>query len=510
MATFTPVPHRGIIVASTIAATLMQTLDTTIANVALPHMQGSLSATADQITWVLTSYIIATAVMTAPVGWLSTRFGRKNFFTFCLAGFTLSSVMCGLAQSLDQIILYRVIQGMTGAAIVPLSQSIMMDLYPPQERGAAMAMWGMGVMVGPIIGPTLGGYLTDAYDWRYVFFINLPVGIAAIFGIWTFLKAPRADASLKFDWTGFAVLAVGLSALQLMLDRGAQNEWFSSLEIIAEAVIACLGLYLFAVHVWLADKPFIPAGVFKNLNFSVGLMIMCIIGMVLVASVVLLGTYLQTLGGYSVLDAGILLAPRGAGTMLSMMIAGRLADRSDPRLMILFGFFTLIFGMVHMSTWTPDIDTFTVVWVTIVQGFALGFIFVPLQVLAFATMPPQYRTDGAALFSLVRNVGSAVGVSVTTFVLSNAAQLAHARIGETLTPFNRMMQTGGAYLFWNSATLNGRSALNTEVTRQAMIIAYSQDFLMMAFVCIPPAILLIFMRRPGRSAGPAASHAIAD
>jgi len=510
MATFTPVPHRGIIVASTIAATLMQTLDTTIANVALPHMQGSLSATADQITWVLTSYIIATAVMTAPVGWLSTRFGRKNFFTFCLAGFTLASVMCGLAQSLDQIILYRVIQGMTGAAIVPLSQSIMMDLYPPQERGAAMAMWGMGVMVGPIIGPTLGGYLTDAYDWRYVFFINLPVGIAAVSGIWTFLKTPRADASLKFDWTGFAVLAVGLSALQLMLDRGAQNEWFSSLEIIAEAVIACLGLYLFAVHVWLADKPFIPAGVFRNMNFSVGLMIMCIIGMVLVASVVLLGTYLQTLGGYSVLDAGILLAPRGAGTMLSMMVAGRLADRSDPRLMILFGFCTLIFGMVQMSTWTPDIDTFTVVWVTIVQGFALGFIFVPLQVLTFATMPPQYRTDGAALLSLVRNVGSAVGVSVTTFVLSNAAQLAHARIGETLTPFNRMMQTGSAYLFWNAATLNGRSALNSEVTRQAMIIAYSQDFQLMALVCIPPAILLIFMRRPGKSAAPAASHAIAD
>ncbi|MDH7797332.1 MULTISPECIES: DHA2 family efflux MFS transporter permease subunit [unclassified Beijerinckia] len=505
-----PVPHRGIIVVSTIAATLMQTLDSTIANVALPHMQGSLSATADQVTWVLTSYIVATAVMTAPVGWLSTRFGRKNFFVFCLAGFTIASALCGLAQSLEQIVLYRVIQGMTGAAIVPLSQSIMMDLYPPEERGSAMAMWGMGVMVGPIIGPTLGGWLTDMYDWRYVFFINVPVGIAAVFGIWTFLKAPGANKSLRFDWTGFVVLAAGLAALQLMLDRGAQNEWFASVEIVAEAVIACLGLYLFVVHICLAEKPLIQLGLFANTNFSVGLVMMLCIGAILVASVVLLGTYLQTLGGYSVWEAGLLLAPRGLGTMAAMMLAGRLADRFDPRLVMLFGFSLLGFGLVQMATWTPDIDRFTIVWVTMVQGFALGMIFVPLQVLAFATMPPQYRTDGTAFFSLVRNVGSAVGISVTTFVLSNATQVAHARIAETLTPFNRMMQTGGAYLLWNSAHGRGRAALNGEVTRQAMQIAYAQDFLLLALVAVPPALMLILMRRPPRQTSPGMVHAMAD
>ncbi|HEV2575288.1 MAG TPA: DHA2 family efflux MFS transporter permease subunit [Beijerinckiaceae bacterium] len=510
MAGASPVPHRGIIVMSTIAATLMQTLDSTIANVALPHMQGSLSATADQITWVLTSYIVATAVMTAPVGWLSTRFGRKNFFVFCLAGFTIASALCGLAQSLEQIVLYRVIQGMTGAAIVPLSQSIMMDLYPPEERGSAMAMWGMGVMVGPIIGPTLGGWLTDMYDWRYVFFINVPVGIAAVFGIWTFLKAPAANRSLRFDWTGFVVLAAGLGALQLMLDRGAQNEWFASLEIVAETVIAGLGLYLFVVHICLAEKPLIPLGLFANTNFSIGLVMMLCIGAILVASVVLLGTYLQTLGGYSVWEAGLLLAPRGLGTMAAMMLAGRLADRFDPRLVMLFGFSTLGFGLVQMATWTPDIDRFTIVWVTMVQGFALGMIFVPLQVLAFATMPPQYRTDGTAFFSLVRNVGSAVGISVTTFVLSNATQLAHARIAETLTPFNRMIQTGGAYLLWNSATGRGRAALNGEVTRQAMQIAYAQDFLLLALVAVPPALMLTLMRRPARHGAPGMVHAMAD
>jgi len=406
--------------------------------------------------------------MTAPVGWLSTRFGRKNFFVFCLAGFTVASALCGLAQSLEQIVLYRVIQGMTGAAIVPLSQSIMMDLYPPEERGSAMAMWGMGVMVGPIIGPTLGGWLTDMYDWRYVFFINVPVGIAAVFGIWTFLKAPAANRSLRFDWTGFVVLAAGLGG------------------------------------------PLIPLGLFANTNFSVGLVMMLCIGAILVASVVLLGTYLQTLGGYSVWEAGLLLAPRGLGTMAAMMLAGRLADRFDPRLVMLFGFTTLGFGLMQMATWTPDIDRFTIVWVTMVQGFALGMIFVPLQVLAFATMPPQYRTDGTAFFSLVRNVGSAVGISVTTFVLSNATQIAHARIAETLTPFNRMIQTGGAYLLWNSATGRGRAALNGEVTRQAMQIAYAQDFLLLALVVIPPALMLILMRRPARLGGPGMVHAMAD
>lgn len=505
-----PVAHRGIIVVSTIAATLMQTLDSTIANVALPHMQGSLSATADQVTWVLTSYIVATAVMTAPVGWLSTRFGRKNFFVFCLAGFTIASALCGLAQSLEQIVLYRVIQGMTGAAIVPLSQSIMMDLYPPEQRGSAMAMWGMGVMVGPIIGPTLGGWLTDMYDWRYVFFINVPVGIAAVFGVWSFLKAPPANTSLRFDWTGFVVLAAGLAALQLMLDRGAQNEWFASLEIVVETVIAGLGLYLFLVHIVLADKPLIPLGLFSNTNFSIGLVMMLCIGAILVASVVLLGTYLQTLGGYSVWEAGLLLAPRGLGMMGAMLIAGRLADRFDPRFVMLFGFTTLGFGLLQMATWTPDIDRFTIVWVTMVQGFALGMIFVPLQVLAFATMPPQYRTDGAAFFSLVRNVGSAVGISVTTFILSNATQIAHARIAETLTPFNRIMQSGGAYLFWNTAQGRGRAALNGEVTRQAMQIAYAHDFLLLALVTIPPTLLLLLMRRPPRQAAPGMVHAMAD
>ena len=277
-------PHRAIITACTMIATLMQALDSTIANVALPYMQGSLSATSDQITWVLTSYIVAAAIMTAPVGWLSARFGRKNFFIVCLAGFTIASMLCGIAQSLTQMVVFRLAQGVFGAALVPLSQSTMLDLYPASQRGQAMAMWGMGVMVGPILGPTLGGYLTDVYDWRWVFFINLPFGILAIAGLVSFLTDTKRDTSLTFDWTGFAVLSLGIGALQLMLDRGEQKDWFASAEVLTETVLAVLGLYLFLVHVWLAEKPFIDHKIFKDINFVSGFLVMFAIGVVLLAS----------------------------------------------------------------------------------------------------------------------------------------------------------------------------------------------------------------------------------
>jgi DHA2 family multidrug resistance protein len=257
-------PHRALVTFCTILATLMQALDTTIANVALPYMQGNLSATADQITWVLTSYIVAAAIMTAPVGWLAARFGRKSLFVICLVGFTATSMLCGLAQNLSQMVLFRLAQGAFGAALVPLSQAIMLDLYPPEKRGSAMAMWGMGVMVGPILGPTLGGYLTDAYNWRWVFFINLPFGALAVAGILLFLKESPKDAKLRFDFVGFSVLGLGIGALQLLLDRGGSKDWFNSTEIVIEAVLAALGLYLFLVHIWLAEKPFIPPRIFRT------------------------------------------------------------------------------------------------------------------------------------------------------------------------------------------------------------------------------------------------------
>jgi MFS transporter, DHA2 family, multidrug resistance protein len=488
--------HRGLVTACTVLATLMQALDTTIANVALPYMQGTFGAAPDQITWVLTSYIIAAAIMTAPVGWLSARYGRKTLFITCLTGFTIASMLCGLANSLNQMVLFRLLQGAFGAGLVPLSQATMLDLYPLEKRGQAMAMWGVGVMVGPVIGPTLGGYLTDVYDWRWVFFINLPFGILGIVGLIIFLKDHSRNATLRFDWIGFGALSLGLAALQLMLDRGELQDWFNSMEIVIEAALAILGFYLFFVHTATTKKPFIPPRIFRDLNFSAGLVVMFSIGMVLLASSALLAPYLQTLGNYSVAQAGWLMAPRGLGTMVSMLVAGRLSSRMDPRLMMLIGFVMLAESAREMVGWTPDIDAWSLAYTTMLQGAGLGLVFTPLQVIAFGTLPADLRTDGTALFSLVRNVGSSIGVSVASFLLAQNTQIMHAQLAERVTPFNHALQTGGAYLLWNTAAHPGLNALNNEITRQATIIAYMDDFKLMLLVALPPVLLLLLMRKP--------------
>src|ERR1700680_3614691 len=406
--------HRFLVMGCTMIATLMQALDNTIANVALPHMQGSLGASRDQITWVLTSYVIAAAILTAPVGWFAARFGRKQFFIVCLVGFTITSMLCGLAQNLPQEVVFRFLQGCFGAALVPLSQAIMLDLYPVESRGTAMAIWATGVMIGPILGPTLGGYLTDLYNWRWVFFINVPFGIAAVAGLMLFLKEQKRDVNLRFDWTGFLALSVGLGALQLMLDRGYSKDWFSSSEIIIEAVLAGLGFYLFFVHMFTAEKPFIPPKLFKDIGFLSGFATMFAVGVVLLGSSALLPPYLQNLGHYSVMQTGLLMTPRGIGAMLVMIIAGRLTQLMDPRLLMDIGILSIAGAMWDMTQWTPDVSLWRLSIVTMIQGVGISFVFIPLQVVGFATLAPSLRTDAAALFSLSRNVGSAIGVSATS------------------------------------------------------------------------------------------------
>ncbi|MDR6954357.1 DHA2 family multidrug resistance protein [Ancylobacter sp. 3268] len=490
---------RTIITVCAMTATLMQALDATIANVALPYMQGSLSATADQITWVLTSYIVAAAIMTAPVGWLSARFGRKSVFLASLIGFTVASMLCGVAQSLTQMVIFRLAQGVFGAALVPLSQATMMDIYPASQRGQAMAVWGMGVMLGPILGPTLGGWLTDAYNWRWVFYVNLPFGIIATAGLVIFMKDEGRNDALRFDWTGFAVLALGIGALQMMLDRGEQLDWFGSTEIVVETVLAGLGLYLFTVHMVTHDRPFLSPRLFRDRNFAAGLVIMFAIGMVLLATSALLAPYLQRLGGYPVQTAGLLMAPRGFGTMVAMMIGGRLVSRMDPRIVMFCGLALIAWSLWDMTGWTPDIDTRSMIINSITQGAGLGLVFTPLTVVAFATLPPELRTDGTALFSLVRNVGSAIGVSITSFLLSQNTQIMHAQIAEHITPFNPMVQSGGAYQFWNIANPATLAALNAEITKQATAIAYVDDFKFMMLVTLPTALLLLIMKAPSRA-----------
>ncbi len=505
------VPNRALITICAMVATLMQALDSTIANVALPYMQGSLSATSDQITWVLTSYIVAAAIMTAPVGWLSARFGRKPLFVVCLVGFTIASMLCGVAQSLEQMVLFRLLQGVFGAALVPLSQATMLDIYPPEQRGSAMALWGMGVMVGPILGPTLGGYLTDIYNWRFVFYVNLPFGILATIGLLLFLPNTSAKSSLRFDWLGFGVLALGLGALQLMLDRGQDQDWFGSREIIVETVLGGLGIYLFVVHLLTAERPFLSPRLFTDRNFAAGLAVMFSIGMILVASSALMAPWLQVLAGYPVSTAGLVLAPRGLGTMAAMMISGRLATRVDPRLLMALGIALLSYSLWRQTEWTPDIDSWTIIINTIVMGAGLGFVFIPLQIIAFATLAPDLRTDATSLLSLMRNVGSAVGVSATSALLAHNLQAAHADIASDITPFSPLMRgTAAAHRLLDPATAKGAALLDSMVNQQASIIAYLDDFKAMLIVTAPAVLLLFLMKRPKVIAKPDPAHAAMD
>jgi DHA2 family multidrug resistance protein len=502
------VPHRLIITLCTVGATLMQALDQTIANVALPYMQGSLSASFDEITWVLTSYITAAAIMTAPVGWLAGRFGRKRLFIVCLSGFTLTSMMCGAAQTLDQMVLFRLFQGMFGAALVPLSQATMLDIYPVEQRGNAMAIWGVGVMIGPILGPTLGGYLTEIYNWRFVFYINLPFGVLATIGLILFMPHSRSNNSMRFDWVGFAVLSLGIGGVQMMLDRGQDQDWFTSREIIIEAVLGCLGVYLFVVHMLTARRPFIPPGLFKDRNFATGVAMMFAAGTILVSSSSLMAPWLQNLANYPVDTAGLIMAPRGIGTMVAMVLAGRVATRIDPRLAMGAGILSVVWSIWEMTGWTPDISTTRLVFTIAVQGFGLGFLFIPLQMVAFATLPVMLRTDGASLFSLARNIGAAIGVSVTSSMLARNTQALHAEIGAWVNPFNRALHNIAlVQQNFDPATHHGAAMLDRVVNQQAQIIAYIDDYKMMIFTTLPALLLLILMRRPRKAPSAGESQA---
>ena len=326
--------NRGAITVCVILATLMQALDTTIANVALPYMQGSVSATQDQIDWVLTSYIVAAAIMTPPTGFLAGRFGLKRLFLVSVAGFTVASMLCGMAQSLTQIVLFRVVQGAFGAALVPLSQSVLLNINPPERQGSAMAVWGVAVMAGPVLGPVLGGWLTANYSWRYVFYINLPIGILCFLGMRAFLTNTRGNANEKLDWFGFGTLSLAIGAMQVLLDRGEQLDWFGSGEIIIEAIVAASAFYLFLVHTFTAKKSFVRPKLFRDRNFAAGTLFVAVVGLTYYASLALQPPYLQNLMDYPVVTAGVVMGPRGIGTMAAMLVVGRLVGRVDTRLLL--------------------------------------------------------------------------------------------------------------------------------------------------------------------------------
>jgi len=495
--------NRTMITISIMLATIIQALDGTIANVALPHMQGSLSASQDQITWVLTSFIVAAAIATPLNGWLVDRFGLKKVFLVSVAGFTLASVLCGISATLTEIVVARMLQGVFGAALVPLSQSVLLDINPREKHGSAMAVWGMGVMIGPILGPTLGGWLTDSYSWRWVFFINVPIGALAFWGIWRYIHATDPARRIRFDVFGFVTLSVAIGALQMLLDRGEQNDWFASTETWVELILTTLAFAYFIGHTLTrpAGQTFVDFRLLKNANYVTGLLLIFIVGMVLFATRALMPTMLQGLMGYPAKLAGLVTAPSGLGTMAAMMIVGRLTGKVDFRLLLGVGFATTAFSLWQMTHYTLVLSQSDIVWPGVIQGVGLGLVFVPLSAATFATLSPQMRAEGTALYSLVRNIGSSIGIALVQALLVRNTQIAHASLVTQVNGANPAVRDPTS--LYDMATQAGPALINNEVTRQASMIAYVDDYWLMLLLTLTVIPMLLLIRPPKAAAAPA-------
>ncbi len=503
---YVPVPNRGMITLSIMLANIMQGLDNTILNVALPHIQGSLSASQDQVAWVLTSYIVCSAVMMPLTGWLAGHFGIKYILIASVTCFTIASALCGIATNLSELVLFRALQGVAGAGLIPLSQATLLRINPPERHGHAMAVFGMGTIFGPIMGPALGGWLTQDYSWRWVFYINLPVGVLCALGILVFMRVNRNVHREAFDFVGFITLSLAIGALQLMLDRGELKDWFHSSEIWIETAIAALGFYLFTVHTATTDeRSFLNRELLRSPNFVAGTLLMFCVGLIMTGTLALIPTMLQHLMNYPALLTGLVTAPRGVGVMLAMFVVGRLVNRVDNRLLILVGFLLTAASMWQMSGFSLQMSAAPVVISGLLQGFGLGCTFVPLNIIALSTLPRQILTQGTAIRSLMRNLGGSIGISVLVATLAENTQTVHARLTESLRPDNPLLHGPFLAAPFSLTTPTGMAALNAEVTRQAAMVAYVDDFQMMMIIVLLSLPLLLLLRPSERSPAPAAA-----
>jgi DHA2 family multidrug resistance protein len=486
--------HPALITASVGLASFLYSVDWTIAAVALPHMQGTFSATPDQIAWIITSYIVASALAMPAAGWLSLRFGRKRLFMWAVTVFLTASVVCGSANSLEVEVLARIAQGLGGAFLIPLSHAIILDTYPPEEQGKAMALWGMAATLGSFVGPTVGGYVTEYLSWRYIFYINVPIGMVALAGAAVFLPETSRDAGRKLDWFGFLSLSLGIGSLQLMLDRGGQLDWFESWEIITEGCLAVLGLYLFNVHSLTAKLPFLDPRLLAQRNFFLGLVFAFVYGFVTTPPMVLMPSFLDQVRGYPIDTIGLLQAPRGVGLFLAMVIGGRVTGRIDPRALIAFGLLCLAFSSWDMSNWTADVGVWPLLWTNFVQGIGGGIIMVPIQVIAFPSLQPHLRTEATALFNLVRSIGASIGVSGALAMFVRTSSVMHSQIAEHVSPFNRALQAQGAQ-GWSMGSVQALARLEREVSLQSALIAFTSDFWIFALIALAALPLLLFIGR---------------
>jgi DHA2 family multidrug resistance protein len=501
----TPARSRWLLGTATVLATMLYAIDSTIVNVALPHIQGSLQATQDQAAWIVTSYIVVSAIATPLAGWLGTRYGLRAVLGICIAGFTVVSMLCGIATDLTEMVLFRSVQGAFGAALVPLSQVVLLREFPREQHGRVMALWGMGVMVGPVIGPTLGGWLTDAFSWRWAFYINAPIGVVAWLGLMAAMPKSATDARRPFDLTGFVLLSLALGLFQLMLDRGETRDWFESTEIVAYAVASALGLYMFIVHSLTARHPFVDIHLFKDRNFTVSLIVMFVIGITVISPSVLLPSFLQQLQGYTPTEAGTLMAARGAASIVAMMVGARLTSVIGPRATMAIGIGAAAVSLWMMGRFSVDTPASDVVLTGIIQGVGAPLTFMPLTLVGYSTLPDRARTEAGVLLTLLRNVGAAVGVSATVALLARSAQVNQSYLAEHFTAFSTdRWQAVGAAPGANLST----GALVGEIGRQAAAIAYANDFYLLAACTLVTLPLVLALRGAREARAPAGAAAV--
>jgi len=484
-------------------ATIMEVLDTSVANVALPHISGNLSATTEEATWVLTSYLISNAIILPATSWIGKFVGRKRFLIICIVLFTFASALCGAAPNLQTLIIARILQGIGGGALQPIAQAVLLESFPPSKRGAAMAVYGMGIVVAPIIGPTLGGWITDNYSWRWIFYINLPIGAIAAFMANSFVEDPpylKNQKPGRIDYIGFGLMALGLAALELTLDLGQQKDWFSSSFIVFTAVSATVLLISFVLWELLTPEPIVNLRVFTDRNFAAGCGIIATVGIALYGSTALLPLFLQTVLGYPAVESGFAVSPRGVGAVVSMAIVGRLVGKLDSRYLIAFGFLILTLSM-YMFTWINlDIAQSNIIYPMLIGGFALGFVFVPLTTQTMATLPQQQLGNATGIYNLMRNTGGSVGISILAFLLTRWTQVYTAILTENTSPYspafqNLFRQIRASLLTQNdivTATQKTYGVVYGMIVRQAMVLAYIDCFWLLTVLCalgIPAAFL---------------------
>ena len=489
---------RGPITIGIMLATVMGALDTTVVNVALPHMQGSLSASPEQITWIITSYIVATAVTMPLSGWLSGRFGLKTMLLVCIAGFTVASVLCGMATSLPEMVLFRLLQGMLAAPLTPLAQAVLLNINPPERYGRAMALFTMAAVLAPVLGPVIGGYLTEDLSWRWCFFINVPAGICAMLLLWLFL--PREEVQpRRFDFLGFGSLGIAIAAIQLMLDRGPTQDWFGSREIWIEAILAAGGFWVFLTHTLTAEHPLFDPAIARNRNFVTSTIFGFFFSVMMFTSLTLLPLMMQGVMGYSVMQSGLISMPRGVVMLLILQVAGRIDTLVDRRLLVGVGLAFVIVAFWQMAHFDLSMTGREIIWATVMQGIGQGIIFVPLSTMGFATINPGLRAEASAISNLLRNLGGSAGIATVQALTAISSQSMHASLAAHITPENAVVRASLPNIFDGAS--GALEALNAEITRQATMVAYVNDFRLMVVVglCCAPLVLLLRTPRAGRA-----------